>query len=85
MKIIVAQSKPNKSELVLDEADFDITNLIYHKAANLGLELYDHILISNLSIGNPEPLYYSYIEHDLIGFIAQDITHTLYTDVQNRK
>jgi len=75
VKIIIAQSKPNDSKLELNDADFNLTNAIYHKSLNLGLELVDHIVISNLSIESKTPLYYSYIEHELIKFIAQDITY----------
>ena len=59
----------------MTETDFDITNSTYHKAESLGLELVAPVIISNLSIDSKEPLYYSYLEHNMVAFVKQDITY----------
>ena len=89
VKIIIAQSKPDadtsvccKQILGVSPTDLDLTNAVYHKAEILGLELVDHIVISNSSIKSKKPLYCSHLENGAMCFVQTDMTYKSYKDIE---
>jgi len=71
-----------KQTLSVTPSDLDLTNIVYHKSEILGIELVDHIVISNLSINSKTPLYYSHLENGAIYFVQNDMTHKSYKDIK---
>ena len=82
VKIIIAQSKPDAGKLGVTPTDLELTNLVYHKAEILGLELVDHIVISNSSIKSKKPLYCSHLENGAMCFVQTDMTYKSYKDIE---
>jgi len=82
VKIIIGQSRPEADILDVTPTDLDLTNLIYHKAKILEIELVDHIIISSSSIHSKTPLYCSHLEHGAVYFVQNDITYKSYKDVE---
>ena len=82
VKIIIAQSKPDAGKLGVTPTDLELTNLVYHKAEILGLELVDHIVISNSSINSKKPFYCSHLENGAMYFVQTDMTYKSYKDIE---
>ena len=82
VKIIICQSKPDAKILDVTPTDLDLTNAVYHKAEILGLELVDHIVISNVSINSKKPFYCSHLENGAMCFVQTDMTYKSYKDIE---
>ncbi len=74
-KIILGHNQVERGAPKPDENDLDYTNLIYHKARHLNIEVDDHIIITRDSLTTIKPIYYSYKDGGVMEIIAQDITH----------
>ena len=82
VKIIIGQSRPDAKILDVTPTDLELTNLVYHKAEILGLELVDHIIISNVSIDSKKPFYCSHLENGVVYFVQNDMTYKSYKDIE---
>ena len=74
-----------KQILDVTPTDLDLTNIVYHKAEILGLELVDHIIISNVSIKSKKPFYCSHLENGAMCFVQTDMTYKSYKDIEKAR
>ncbi len=74
-KIILGHNQIESGEPNPNENDLDYTNIIYHKARILNIEVDDHIIITRESLISKTPIFYSYKQNHIMEIIAQDITY----------
>ncbi len=74
-KIILAHNQIGNGKPRLDQRDLNYTNVLYHKARMLNIEVIDHIVLNRESLTTQNIVHYSYKSNGIMQIIKQDITY----------
>ncbi len=82
-KIVLAHHHCDYKPIINSAEDLSFTSKVYHQAKLLGIELFDHIILSLESLESKNPVYLSYKNHNMLDIIANDTYYKTYGEMEN--